>query len=124
MAKKRYRKRRRKLRTEPVILIVLIVFALASFLLIRAIKTRQEEEAEMKLVHSPLFEHSYDWDKLKKSGDFMSYEDDQYTSLQGIDVSYHQGKIDWTKVKEDGIDVAFIRCVYRGDYDGELHDDT
>ena len=31
----------------------------------------------------------------------------------GIDVSYHQGAIDWAKVKASGIDVAIIRAGYR-----------
>ena len=31
----------------------------------------------------------------------------------GIDVSYHQGSIDWQKVKASGIDVAIIRAGYR-----------
>lgn len=30
----------------------------------------------------------------------------------GIDVSYHNGKISWDKVKKDGIDFAFIRAGY------------
>jgi GH25 family lysozyme M1 (1,4-beta-N-acetylmuramidase)/fibronectin type 3 domain-containing protein len=34
--------------------------------------------------------------------------------LHGIDVSVWQGNIDWTKVKADGIDYAFIRVGYRG----------
>ena len=33
----------------------------------------------------------------------------------GIDVSKWQGKIDWTKVKQSGIDFAFIRIGYRGE---------
>lgn len=32
----------------------------------------------------------------------------------GIDVSYHNGTINWAKVKADGIDYAFIRVGYRG----------
>ena len=31
---------------------------------------------------------------------------------KGIDVSVHNGKIDWQKVKNDGIDFAIIRCGY------------
>lgn len=31
------------------------------------------------------------------------------TTLRGIDVSYYQGVIDWSAVKGDGIDFAFIR---------------
>ncbi len=36
--------------------------------------------------------------------------------LRGIDVSEHQGKIDWVAVKNSGIDFAIIRCGYGGDY--------
>ena len=46
--------------------------------------------------------------------EFLSYEDGTYTSRIGIDVSYHQGTIDWEKVKAAGIEFAFIRIGYRG----------
>lgn len=35
-------------------------------------------------------------------------------SKVGIDVSYHNGTIDWRKVKNDGIDYAIIRVGFRG----------
>jgi len=35
--------------------------------------------------------------------------------LKGIDVSKHQGKIDWAKVKADGIQFAIIRCGWGND---------
>lgn len=35
---------------------------------------------------------------------------------KGIDVSYAQGKIDWEKVKADGIEFAIIQCGYGNDY--------
>lgn len=51
-----------------------------------------------------------------------------YTShtgfLTGIDVSRHQGTIDWTKVKNDGIDFAFIKIAGRGYETGKLYYDT
>jgi GH25 family lysozyme M1 (1,4-beta-N-acetylmuramidase) len=34
---------------------------------------------------------------------------------KGIDVSAHQGKIDWQKVKNAGIDYAILRCGYGSD---------
>ena len=40
----------------------------------------------------------------------------------GIDVSKWQGKIDWQKVKESGIEFAFIRIGYRGE-DGIVYKD-
>lgn len=42
------------------------------------------------------------------------YEDDEYYSRQGIDVSNKQGNIDWEKVKASGIDFVIIREGYRG----------
>ena len=42
-----------------------------------------------------------------------------------IDVSYHQGIIDWNKVKESGLaDAVIIRCGYRGYATGALMEDT
>ena len=38
----------------------------------------------------------------------------------GIDVSVFQGDIDWKKVKEDGIEYAFIRVGYRGWGSGKI----
>ena len=35
--------------------------------------------------------------------------------MKGIDVSYAQGKIDWQKVKADGIDFAILRCGFGED---------
>lgn len=40
----------------------------------------------------------------------------------GIDVSKWQGKIDWSKVKESGIEFAFIRIGYRGE-NGTIYKD-
>ena len=42
----------------------------------------------------------------------------------GIDVSYHQGNIDWEKVKADGIEYAVIRVGYRAYLSGSLARDT
>lgn len=42
----------------------------------------------------------------------------------GIDVSYHQGTINWNKVKNDGIDYSIIRLGYRGYSNGTLVTDS
>lgn len=43
---------------------------------------------------------------------------------QCIDISHHQGKIDWAAVKASGIDYAIIRVGYRGYETGGLGKDT
>ena len=57
--------------------------------------------------------HSYDWSKLNKTDGYYSYEDDNYTSKLGIDVSSYQKNIDWNKVKEAGVSFAILRLGYR-----------
>ncbi|MCR4782202.1 MAG: glycoside hydrolase family 25 protein [Lachnospiraceae bacterium] len=58
-------------------------------------------------------------------GHEISYEDGTYKSRMGIDVSYHQGDIDWNKVASSGVKFVYIRCGYRGYAgDGVLKEDT
>lgn len=42
----------------------------------------------------------------------------------GIDVSAHQGKIDWAQVKASGIEFAMIRCGFRGYTAGAIYEDA
>ena len=41
----------------------------------------------------------------------------------GIDVSYHNGAIDWAKAAADGVEYAFIRVGYRGWGSGTVVED-
>ena len=68
--------------------------------------------------------NKYDLDKLKndKNG-YMTYEDERYKSRLIIDVSSHNGEIDWKKVKDAGIDGAMIRVGYRGYGDASIVED-
>lgn len=52
----------------------------------------------------------------------LSQINTQEGKQNGIDVSKWQGKIDWKKVKNDGIDFAIIRIGYRGE-NGKLYRD-
>lgn len=44
----------------------------------------------------------------------ISYEDENYTSRFGVDVSKYLGNINWEKAKEDGVEFAITRIGYRG----------
>ena len=66
-------------------------------------------------INDRVKKHTYDWKCLKRENDMISYEGDgRYTIKKGIDVSQHQGVIDWEKVKAAGYEFAFVRMVYRG----------
>lgn len=54
-----------------------------------------------------------DINEITKNVNLIINISDRY--LNGIDVSVHQGKIDWEKVKKSGIDYAIIRCGYGQD---------
>lgn len=60
--------------------------------------------------------HKYDLSKLKhkKGSAKISYDDGTYTIRKGVDVSHHNGVIDWEKVKKAGYEFAFLRLGYRG----------
>ena len=49
-----------------------------------------------------------------ENGEFQYLTDGQVTSHKGIDVSSHQGNIDWNLVAQDGVEFAIIRVGYRG----------
>lgn len=52
---------------------------------------------------------------------FLRYADAPH--LVGIDVSVHQGVIDWQAVAEAGVEFAIIRAGYRGSTEGRLYED-
>lgn len=55
---------------------------------------------------------------------FLVYEDDNYYSRHGIDVSEHQGYIDWDLVAEQGVEFAMIRLGYTGNDTGSKYLDA
>ena len=64
----------------------------------------------------------YDWSCLSQKNGRFSYSKGWVpASLTGIDVSEHQGWIDWEAVATDGIDFAIIRLGNRGYSAGDLY---
>lgn len=67
-------------------------------------------------VLSELEQHTYrksDF-SVDERGRMHYTEKGEDSSYFGIDVSSHQGDIDWQLVKEDGVEFAFLRIGYRG----------
>lgn len=66
-------------------------------------------------VRDDIIRHNYDWNNLVHSSDQKDYKvNGTSQAVKVIDVSVHQGNIDWQAVKNSGIDYAFIRLGYRG----------
>lgn len=74
-------------------------------------------------INEELTKSKFDIDNLvvdENTGRYSYVEDGVVTSKFGIDVSSHQGDIDWQAVADDGVQFAFIRAVYRGYGTGKL----
>lgn len=54
----------------------------------------------------------------------LQCSDPEVRLVHGIDVSYHQGAIDWDKVAADQVDFAIIRGAYRGYTAGSMNKDS
>ncbi len=72
----------------------------------------QEYQVE---IRPEVEKHDYDLAAFSHTGDYLEYTGDpRYSFRLGVDVSEHQGAIDWEKVRADGYEFAFIRIGYRG----------
>ena len=66
-------------------------------------------------LNENLATHNYEETAFQlDENNILSYNDGKITSKKGIDVSKYQGDIDWSKVKNDGVDYAMVRVGYRG----------
>lgn len=62
---------------------------------------------------------------INSNNNTTSNNNSQTTILTGIDISKHQGIIDWSKVKKTGkVDFAMIRAAYRGYSQGGIYEDS
>lgn len=66
----------------------------------------------------------YNTNLLVLDGSTMYYNDPNYTTALGIDVSSFQGDIDWEKVAGAGIEFVFIRLGGRGYSEGAIYLDA
>lgn len=125
MAKRRSTRRKRKYIVPAALTIFLSVLLIALTAL--GLKLREQEieihEQEQRMIETPYYSNSFDWSNLTWDGDYVTYEDENYYSMQGIDVSSHQEEIDWDAVKASGVEFAMIRCGYRGYMYGYINKD-
>ncbi len=69
----------------------------------------------------PVVPCRYNLGQLSCENQIYRYMDGEtVTSAFGIDVSSHQGEIDWTAVKNAGVEFVFVRAGFRGYESGKL----
>lgn len=64
------------------------------------------------VINPAVAPNEYNKEAFSLDGPNMTYADGDY--MLGIDVSHHQGNIDWNAVKSEGYDFAILRIGYRG----------
>lgn len=69
------------------------------------------------------FISSFNQEYIPKGEYIHSEEKSDCIVIDGVDVSYAQGDVDWKELKASGVDFAFIRAGYRDTSKGELHID-
>ncbi len=104
--------------------------ALVLALLLLVSLVRCSDSTEDAPTHAPEIETQvetgpyFDGDAFSMSGGRYRYDDGTTVAEKtGIDVSDHQGPIDWAAVASDGINFAFLRAGYRGNTEGGLFAD-
>ena len=107
-------------KSTTFISILLIGICLLGYFLVNTITSEPEQVVEQEIKITPY--QDYDWSNLKGE-EIKTYSDKNYTSMFGIDVAAHQDVIDWNKVKEAGVEFAYIRLGYRGAIEGKLNID-
>ncbi len=119
--------RRRKLR-KPIAKVLHIVFVFFVLSVMYGLLTSflHKDRSEVEIVEyvDPVYKHPYQAVGFQNQANGLAmYEDAVYTSSIGIDVSEHQGSIDCSTLKQQGVSFVMVRCGYRGYSEGILHRD-
>lgn len=128
--RKRKRRRRQQISPAVVLLLLVAVLMLSLFLLFRLFlrpggnpePTSSESEATPTITET-LPPSNLTAECFGQENGYKTYQSDTVTASLGIDVSSHQGWIDWQAVADSDVDYAIIRAGYRGYTDGDTNQD-
>lgn len=119
MKKKRVRKKKLKKEYKIALIIVVVAFVL-SIAISTLVHTKMNTYNGLDDA-GRLEENQYNLELLKNAGTSMAYyEDENYYSVMGIDVSTYQETIDWKQVADAGVQFAMIRLGYSSYVNGTI----
>ena len=104
----------------PFILIFTLLLFVMIFAIVFGLIQTDEPKPQIETVAEPRA-NEYHADAFYYNNGFMRYSDSAH--MVGIDVSVHQGVIDWHRVKSAGVEFAIIRLGYRGSSEGGIYED-
>ena len=106
-----------------IVLVIAAVLILAVAVITLSVRACSSARQPVTPATEQQWVSPYDWDNLKRlDNGFLAYynDDGSLASEAGVDVSEHDGEIDWQAVKAAGADFAMIRLGYRGYSQGTL----
>ena len=122
------RRERNRLILAIGILALLLVAAVLVLLVMTRLGTRRADTLDdgSRVVQESYAQSPYDWSCLQydDAGRLSYVSGDEALSRTGIDVSEHQGSIDWQAVAADGIDFCYLRAGWRGSSGGSISADA
>ena len=129
-AKKKKKKKKKKKTTGNsqavlVAVVILLLLIAALFFLMRLLRAPAPEPVPSPSVSvaPTLPPNSLAAECFGVENGYKTYRSDTVTAALGLDVSSHQGYIDWTQVAASGVDYVILRAGYRGYGDGSIHTD-
>lgn len=126
--KKKTKKRKQSHQSMHVVLLLLVALAAALFLLIKLMS----HSAPSEPVPSPspsisvpptLPPSTLSLECFGMEDGYKTYVTDSMEAQLGLDVSSHQGWIDWNAVAQSQVDYVILRAGYRGYGSGSIHQD-
>lgn len=117
------KKRKKKSTPTALYLILMALAAVFTFFLSSVLESSAPPATEPPTdPPTPTVPQSpYTCDDFTLEGEFLTCNG--ASSVIGIDVSHHQGEIDWQKVADSGVEFVMVRLGYRGIGGGTLHTD-
>lgn len=113
----------KKNRIRKLEIVIGVLFLLFASMIIIGRLLHKEEEAIIEEETIADSGPQIDYSKIDVISGKYYYEDENFESMFGIDVSEFQDVIDWKKVKEDGTEFAYIRIGRRGATTGLIYED-
>ncbi len=112
--------RKRKMKIHPIE-IILVVMLMMTLLLAVVLRSRTSHQ---QMAGEGTEETVIDYSAISDVNGHYYYEDRNYHSSFGIDISEFQENVDWQKVKDAGVEFVFLRIGRRGATTGLLYDDS
>ena len=122
VAKKKNRRKNTIDKQRLIIVLSAILLVLAIFIWVKAYRYINTYDGLGEIKEYPKMEYSSEG-FYRDEYNFLNYNYNGIKAKRGIDVSVHQGEIDWASVKKSGVEFAYIRLGFSSYADGKIYMD-